>query len=86
VQVAQASGPTTRDIDSHTPTDPDLGTLLSAHDADLEISESEDSDYDSNRKPKLPYVKGFKFSIRKHEPSEPYGHRYHSSGPLAPQL
>ena len=55
--------------------------LPSSLDIDCEVSESEDSDYDSNLKPKLPYVEGCKINIAKHEPPTPFGPGYDTKPP-----
>ncbi|KAF1917638.1 hypothetical protein BDU57DRAFT_513992 [Ampelomyces quisqualis] len=53
----------------------------SVHDLDLDVSESEDSDFALNYRPRLPYTKGFKFTVTRHEPPEPYGHGYDTKPP-----
>jgi hypothetical protein len=46
-----------------------------------DVSVSEDSDWDPDQKPCLPYRKGFVISALRHEPPEPFGMRYNTKTP-----
>ncbi|KAF1848882.1 uncharacterized protein K460DRAFT_364833 [Cucurbitaria berberidis CBS 394.84] len=55
---------------------------LTAQNPDHDLSESEESDYGYDCKPRLPYVKGFTFTAHRHEPPAPFGIGYSTESPL----
>ncbi|KAJ4373020.1 hypothetical protein N0V83_003311 [Neocucurbitaria cava] len=52
-------------------------------DVDYDVSESEDSDDEFSRRPRIPYVKGFTFSAQQHAPPDPFGRDYDTEYPPA---
>lgn len=87
VQYPQPSGAVTIAACNNT-SSPDSNT--SAHDftrstiQDLEdnVSDSEESDYGFDCKPRLPYAAGSTFVGQRHEPPEPFGMGYDTRAPL----